>query len=158
MWDFSVWDFTTPFICCFVAILVMGGVGIVPLRTQSPRFAFIFEILTRLLTVLATLALVYLIEPRTKKLFEDFGTELPYATVIIIKVTDGIAKFPILLVGGFSVLVAEVLVFRNFNNTVQSRNNARLLSGLLTCVTSVIFLGILIVFTLPLIKLLNDLS
>lgn len=83
------------------------GVGI-----TARRFLTYVELLVIILFLLVGFVMYYIV-PKFKKIFDDFGTELPASTQLVIRAADFACPFAIW--GGLLFLVAKVLIRRSTN-------------------------------------------
>lgn len=111
-------------------------------------------------TAFVAICVAYYVVPFFKKIFEDFDTELPALTLLVIQLSDVIVNYwyIALLFGLVPAVVVDVLVFRYFHRHPETRIAARAMSlviSLLMFGQAVIAgLGIALAFT----KLLNALE
>ena len=83
------------------------GVGV-----MAKRFLTYVEVLAVVLFLLVGFVMYYII-PKFKKIFDDFGMELPASTEILNRAADYV--YPIALWGGLLILVSKVLIRRSTN-------------------------------------------
>lgn len=83
------------------------GVGI-----TARRFLRYVEVLVVVLFLLVSFVMYYII-PKFKKIFDDFGTELPASTQVVVRAAD--YAYPIVIWGGLLFLVAKLLIRRTTN-------------------------------------------
>jgi|GEM_PF-5713304 len=111
-------------------------------------------------TAFVALGFAYFVVPGFKKIVEDFDTELPSLTLLVIQLSDVIVNYwyIVLPFGLLPAVVVDVLVFRYFHRQPETRVAARTMSlviSLLMFGQAVIAgLGIALAFT----KLLNALE
>ena len=142
-----------------IVLLMVLGVGMVPLFCRNPTAATIWELVSRLLQLLTFGTLIFAVLPRFERIFLDFGVELPALTVMILSIND----LPTIAIAfGLFVfilaLVAEVGLYGYMQISLKRRLTANLLSGLTTGMAFLVLIVITVGVWLPATKLLNDLS
>ena len=78
------------------------------LMTQNPLIAVLYLWFLLLMFGLVTSFLMYWIVPKLKKIFDDFGTELPELTTRVISSSDAVANYWPLAFPGMLILAAAI--------------------------------------------------
>jgi protein transport protein HofC len=81
------------------------GVGI-----TAKRFLTYVEMLVIILFLLVGFVMYYII-PKFKRIFDDFGTELPTSTQIVVRAAE--SAYPVVIWGGVLFLVSKLLIRRS---------------------------------------------
>lgn len=114
-----------------LVLLIVFGVAALWLR--STVWASICEAIAHGGFAVGLLLYTYFIIPRFKRLFFDFGMEMPAITKAMISISDLVVNywyaFPFLILMGVTV---DVLAFATFHRVPESRYVARTFSGLVT--------------------------
>lgn len=154
-------SFMLPVHLVFVAVplgvLIIFGTAALCLRRTIP--GVICEVIAHGGCAFGFAAYTYFIIPRFKKIFEDFGAEIPDAAKLVIVISDLTVNywylFPFLLVAG---CVVDALGFVAFHRLPETRYVSRVFSALITL--ALLAQAAFVAFALfgPMTKLLNDLS
>ena len=122
-----------------LSLVILGGpiivtvAGIIPLKIKDPATAIVWELVSRAIGLCLFEAMAVLVLPAFQKIFEDFGTDLPAATMMVLKLT-GISRFDhiILFVFASAIFVGEVILFSFLRRSENGKTAAVLVSLSLT--------------------------
>lgn len=121
-----------PVVTVFAAVfgLVLVVFGLLAVRSKSTTFAAACEGLAHGGFAFGGLLFLYFVVPRFKQLFEDFGTELPVMTRLLIGVSDLTINYWYLFVLLIPAATAlDVVAFAAFHRNPDNRYVARIFSG-----------------------------
>ncbi|HET6422069.1 MAG TPA: hypothetical protein VFG20_00205 [Planctomycetaceae bacterium] len=116
-----------------VALGVLLLFGVLAIWLRSTGVASVCEVIAHGGIGLAGIIYLYLIVPKVKGLFIDFGMEVPAMAMLLINLSDLMVNYwyiPLFGLVSFSTL--DVLAFATFHRVPESRYVARIFSGLIT--------------------------
>ena len=148
-----------------LAVVVLGGpimavvAGIIPLRAANATNAIIWEAVSRCVGLVFLEISVLVVLPAFRKIFDDFGTDLPIATEWLLELTYfGWVGQLVLFLFLSVVLGSEVVLFSVFRRSQDGRTAANAVSLIVTSGQLLFHLLVVLTLVLPLMKLMNDLS
>ena len=153
---------TQQLIFALVPLTIVGLLGIQSVLATDTRRAVRSELIGRVIAALSICISMWHFIPKMKKLFRDFGVDLPLLSVWVIRISDGlITSVFFLLPVLFAMVTAlgcEIVLFQKFHRQDATRTQARLCSG---CITALVMISLALLalgVLLPSIELLNNLS
>lgn len=142
-----------------IPVMILLGFGIAAILVRSTTTASICEAIAHGGFGLGGIVYLYFIVPQFKKLFEDFGAELPSMTMMLIMISDLVVNYwYILLFGLMTGITLDVLAFATFHRVPESRYVARIFSVIVTCGLLAHAIFAEVALGLSEAKLMNDLS
>jgi len=147
----------------FVAILAAIAVGgaVVTIQATNRKTAVVASSVSHAAGLLMLFSVFYFLLPRFKKIFADFGTELPGITKFAIGISDTFFRSPILagtILFLSAAFAADVVFFSNSYVNEERRVIAKAVSiGVTVTLMGCVVLSLLSVLP-PTITLINDLS
>lgn len=134
-------------------------VGLIPLLSKSTHVATWGEVIGHTIGVPALFGLLYLIVPRFKKVFSDFGTELPDATKRFMMLSDTFVAYWYLVVPPLvAVLVFDGVKFNAWHRNEETRPQAQAMSAVITAAIAALFLWAAVALGMPMFNLIEDLT
>jgi hypothetical protein len=153
---------TQQLIFACVPLAIVGLLGILSVRATDTSRAVRCELIGRVIAGLSICIYMLHFIPTAKKLFMDFGAELPLLSVWVIQISDGLIRnffylLPVLCTMA-SALGIEIVLFQDLHRQDATRTQARIWSG---CTTALMLISLALPalgILLPLIEVLNNLS
>jgi type IV pilus assembly protein PilC len=85
---------------------------------QKTKGAMVYPIIVLIAMVLVVIVMMVVVIPQLSSMYDEFGAELPFATQLLISMSDFMVKFWWL---GLAVVVGLMFIFRNYRRTDHGR-------------------------------------